>query len=80
MAKCQLTGKRRLVGNNVSHAKNRTKKNQFPNIQKKRIYVPEHDQWVTVRLSTRALRTITRQGLARFCKKNNIDLKKLLSR
>ena len=80
MAKCQLTGKRMLVGNNVSHANNRTKKYQFPNIQKKRIYVPEYDKWVTLRVSTRALRTVTRLGLVKFCKKNDINIQKLFNK
>ena len=73
MAKCQLTGKRRLVGNNVSHAKNRTKMVQKPNIQSKRIWVPEEAKFVRVKLSTRALRTVDKLGMYGFIRKNNLS-------
>ncbi len=73
MAKCQLTGKRRLVGNNVSHAKNRTKMVQKPNIQSKRIWVPEETKFVRVKLSTRALRTVDKLGLYGFIRKKNLS-------
>jgi large subunit ribosomal protein L28 len=59
---CQITGKRPLTGNNVSHANNRSKRRQLPNLQKKRIYIPEEKRFVTVRISTRALRTINKNG------------------
>ena len=75
MAKCQLTGKRRLVGNNVSHANNKTKRVQLPNVQRKRIWVPEEGKFVRVRLSTRALRTVTRTGLYAFIRKNGLSYK-----
>lgn len=75
MAKCQLTGKRRLVGNNVSHAHNKTKRVQKPNIQRKRIWVPEESKFVRVKLSTRALRTVTRIGLYRFISQNSLNFK-----
>jgi large subunit ribosomal protein L28 len=77
MAKCKLTGKRRLVGMNVSHAHNRNKTVQNPNIQKKRIYIPEEARWVTMRISTRALRTIDRIGLLAYARKLGVDLNKL---
>lgn len=60
--KCQVTGKGPLVGNNVSHSHNRTKRRQLPNLQKKRIYIPEQKRFVTVRLSARALKTINKNG------------------
>ena len=75
MAKCQLTGKQRLVGNNVSHAHNKTKRVQKPNIQRKRIWVPEESKYVRVKLSTRALRTVTRVGLYGFIRKNDLTFK-----
>ncbi len=78
MAKCKLTGKKRLVGNNVSHANNRTKTVQEPNVQKKRIFLPERDRWVTLTLSTRAMRTIDRIGLAAYARKQGLDLDKLI--
>ncbi|HUG44193.1 MAG TPA: 50S ribosomal protein L28 [Acidobacteriota bacterium] len=73
--KCQLTGKGPLTGNRVSHSNKKTKRRQLPNLQTKRIYVPEMDQWVRVKLSTRALRTVTRQGLMSFLRKNGLTLK-----
>ncbi len=75
MAKCQLTGKVRLVGNNVSHAHNKTKTVQKPNIQRKRIWVPEEQTFVRVKLSARALRTVTRTGLYSFIRKNGLTFK-----
>ncbi len=73
--RCSLTGKRPLVGNNVSHAHNKTKRRQMPNIQSKRIYVPELSRWVRVRLSARALRTVTKVGLIPFLSRNGLKLK-----
>lgn len=59
---CQISGKRPLVGNNVSHAHNRTKRRQLPNLQKKRIYIPEEKRFVTLRISARAIKTINKKG------------------
>ncbi|RPI17087.1 MAG: 50S ribosomal protein L28 [Ignavibacteriae bacterium] len=61
---CQLTGKRPLTGNNVSHANNRTKRRQLPNLQSKRIWIPEENRFVTLKISTRALRTLKKKGYA----------------
>jgi large subunit ribosomal protein L28 len=60
--KCEITGKGPLVGNNVSHAHNRTKRRQLPNLQKKRIYVPELKRFITLRISARAIKTINKNG------------------
>lgn len=60
--KCALTGKAPLTGNHVSHANNRSKRRQYPNLQKKRIYIPEEKRFVTLRLSARALKTIAKKG------------------
>jgi large subunit ribosomal protein L28 len=59
---CQLTGKRPLVGNNVSHAKNRTKMRQLPNLKTKKIWVAEENRFVKVKISTSALRTLKKKG------------------
>ncbi|HIA02790.1 MAG TPA: 50S ribosomal protein L28 [Myxococcales bacterium] len=75
MAKCQLTGKRRLVGNNVSHAHNKTKRVQKPNVQRKRIWVPEEQTFIRIKLSTRALRTVTKVGLYAYIRKNDLTFK-----
>ncbi len=70
MAKvCQITGKRTRVGNNVSHANNRTKRKFYPNLQTKRFYVPSTGEWVTLKVSTSALRTINKNGLEATLKK-----------
>ncbi|MDQ3534509.1 MAG: 50S ribosomal protein L28 [Bacteroidota bacterium] len=66
---CQLTGKRPQVGNNVSHANNKTKRKFYPNLQKKRFYIPEEDRWITLKVSTSALRTINKNGLKAVLKK-----------
>lgn len=59
---CEITGKRSKRGNNVSHANNRTKRWFHPNLQLKKIYIPEHKAWVQLRLSTSVLRTIRKKG------------------
>ena len=66
---CDLTGKRPRVGNNVSHANNKTKRKFYPNLQKKRFYIPEEDAWVTLKVSTSALRTINKNGISAVLKK-----------
>ena len=74
---CDFTGKRPLSGNNVSHSKRRTKRRFLPNLQKKRYFIPETKQWVTLRLSTSAMRTINKLGVYNFLKKaqsNGVEL------
>lgn len=66
---CQITGKRARVGNNVSHANNKTKRRFYPNLQKKRFYLAEEDRWITLKVSTSALRTINKNGLSAVLKK-----------
>lgn len=66
---CDITGKRVQVGNNVSHANNKTKRKFYPNLQKKRFYLPEEDKWITLKVSTSALRTINKNGLNAVLKK-----------
>jgi len=66
---CQITGKRPRSGNNVSHANNKTKRKFYPNLQKKRFYIPEEDKWVTLKISTQALRTINKNGISAVLKK-----------
>ena len=64
MAKvCQITGKRPQVGNYVSHANNKTKRRFNPNLQKKRFYVPSEGTWISLKLSTSAIRTINKNGI-----------------
>ncbi len=66
---CQITGKRPRTGNNVSHAQNKTKRKFYPNLFKKRFYLPEEDKWVTLKVSSTALRTINKNGIDAVLKK-----------
>ncbi|HET8860001.1 50S ribosomal protein L28 [Marivirga sp.] len=66
---CQITGKRPQVGNNVSHSNNKTRRRFLPNLQKKRFYLPEEDKWITLKVSTSAIRTINKNGLTSVLKK-----------
>ena len=72
--KCDITGKRPLTGNNVSHAHNKTRKRQLPNLQTKRIFVPELGKPVRIKVSTSALRSIDKMGLKAFLRKNGLSL------
>lgn len=65
---CELTGKKAMVGNNVSHAVNRTKRRFNVNLMKKRFYIPEEDKWVTLKVSANALKTINKNGIAAVLK------------
>jgi large subunit ribosomal protein L28 len=76
--KCMITGKSPLVGNNVSHANNKVKRRQNPNLQWKHIFVPELGRNVRIRVSTRALRTISKKGISAFLKDNGLSIKDLL--
>jgi large subunit ribosomal protein L28 len=69
MAKCSFTGKKPMAGNRVSHSHRKTRHWQLPNIQRKRVWDEEAGKWVRIRVSTRALRTISRDGLAKAAKK-----------
>lgn len=60
---CQVTGKRTLSGNNVSHANNKTKRRFLPNLHERRFWVPSEKRWVRLRVSTNALRTIDKNGI-----------------
>ncbi|MDH5381811.1 MAG: 50S ribosomal protein L28 [Cyclobacteriaceae bacterium] len=66
---CQITGKKPISGNNVSHANNRTKRKFYPNLQKKRFFLPEDETWITLKVSTSALRTINKNGITSVLKK-----------
>ena len=66
MAKvCEITGKRPRVGNRVSHAKNRTKRRFYPNLQTKKFFLSGEDAWVTLKVSASVLRTINKKGIER---------------
>ena len=68
---CDLTGKRRLVGNKVSHSNIKTKTTKQPNLQTKRVFDPETGQVIKLRLSTSAIRTLDKVGsLSKFIRKH----------
>ena len=71
---CKVSGKKPLVGNNISHAHNKSKRRQYPNLQTKRLYVEELGKHVRIRLSVRALKTVTRVGLMSYLKKQGLSL------
>ncbi|CAM4152956.1 50S ribosomal protein L28 [Gillisia sp. Q332] len=65
---CELTGKKAMVGNNVSHAMNKTKRKFNINLLKKRFYIPEEDKWITLKISTSALKNINKKGISAVIK------------
>jgi large subunit ribosomal protein L28 len=66
---CQITGKKLMVGNNVSHSNIKSKRKFYPNLQTKKFYVPEEDAWVVIKVSTSAIRTINKNGISACLKK-----------
>jgi large subunit ribosomal protein L28 len=66
---CQITGKKLMVGNNVSHSNKKTKRKFYPNLMDKKFYLEEEDRWVTLRVSAAGIRTITKNGLKNALKK-----------
>ena len=73
---CDLTGKKALIGNSVSHSNAKTKRKFYPNLQTKRFYIPEEDRWITLKVSTSAIKTINKNGISSvistFIKKGTI--------
>lgn len=65
---CELTGKKAMVGNNVSHAMNKTKRKFDVNLLKKRFYIPEENKWVTLRVSASAIKDINKKGISAVMK------------
>jgi len=60
---CQVTGKKALSGNNVSHANNKTRRRWLPNLHERRFWVPNENRWVRLRVSGQGLRTIDKKGI-----------------
>ena len=65
---CSITGKKAMVGNNVSHSQRKTKRKFGVNLIKKRFFVPEEDQWITLKLTASALKTVNRKGISAVLK------------
>ena len=61
---CQITGKKVISGNNVSHSHIRTKRKFHPNLHVKRFFIPEEDKWISLRVSAAGLRIINKKGIA----------------
>jgi large subunit ribosomal protein L28 len=70
---CQVTGKKVISGNNVSHANNRTKRRFYPNLHTKKFFIPEENRWVTLKVSAHAIKIINVRGIYQVLKdlKNN---------
>lgn len=60
---CQITGKKPMVGNNVSHANNKTKRRYIPNLQVQRFYIPSLKRYIKLKVSTNGIRTINKHGI-----------------
>ena len=60
---CDLTGKKALVGNNVSHAMNKTKRKFNVNLRTKRFFIPEENRWITLKVSAAAIKTIDKKRI-----------------
>ena len=69
---CQITGKKVMVGNNVSHSKRRTRRKFYPNLFDKRFYLEDEDRWVKIRVSASGIRTINKKGLMIYTISSNI--------
>ena len=61
---CDLTGKRPVVGNHVSHSNRKTKRRFYPNLQEKKFYLPEEKRWITLKVTTKAVKTINKKGIS----------------
>ncbi len=70
---CQVTGKKPIVGHTVSHSNIKTKRRFLPNLQTKRFYFAEEERWITLKVSTDALRTINKNGLSAIIKQMRTD-------
>ncbi|MFN7327618.1 MAG: 50S ribosomal protein L28 [Chitinophagales bacterium] len=70
MAKvCDLTGKKPITGNHVSHSNRKTKRRFYPNLHVKRFFIPETGEWVTLKVSAAAIRTISKLGIYQYIQK-----------
>ncbi len=65
---CQVTGKKAMVGNNVSHSKRRTKRRFYPNLFEKKYFLPEEERWISLKISAAGIRLISKKGLTTVLK------------
>jgi large subunit ribosomal protein L28 len=61
---CEITGKKVITGNSVSHSNIKSKRKFYPNLQTKRFYIPEEDKWITLKVSAAGIRTINKKGIS----------------
>ena len=74
---CQVTGKKPITGNKVSHSNIKSKRRFLPNLQTKRFFFAEEDRWITIKVSADAIRTINKNGLATVIKQLRAEGTKL---
>lgn len=72
--RCELTGVGPMVGNNVSHAHNKTRRRFLPNLQKKKVWVPELDSFITIKATAKAFKTMDKKGLYNMLKENSLKI------
>jgi len=65
---CQVTGKKTISGNHVSKSNNKVKRKFYPNLFKKKFYLPEEDRWVTLKVSAAGIRNISKKGISAIVK------------
>ncbi len=74
---CDVTGKRPMSGNHVSKSNNKVKRKFYPNLIKKRFYLPEEDRWITLKIAASTLRTINKKGITTVVKEMRAQGKKI---
>lgn len=74
---CQVTGKKTTTGNNVSHANNRTRRRFLPNLQNRKFWIESESRWISMRISSAALRTIDKLGIDAVLTKMRAEGKKV---
>jgi large subunit ribosomal protein L28 len=63
---CDLSGKKTIFGNNVSHSNRKTRRRFYPNLQEKKFYIPEEGRWVTLKVAASTLKTINKKGISAY--------------
>ena len=76
--RCVISNVGGLSGNNVSHANNKTRRRQLPNVHTKRVYVPEIRRYVRIKVSARSMRTIDKIGISSYLRKRGLTLKEIM--
>jgi len=66
---CTITGKKVMVGNNVSHSNIKTKRKFYPNLQEKKFYIPETDEWIIMKVSAKGIKHINKNGVLKSLQK-----------